>query len=118
MKDVCKEPRPMKTPFRNRAAAAIAAFALAALIAPAPAHAQYFGQNKVQYRDFDFKVLKTQHFDVYYYPEEEASAEESGRLAERWYTRFSRLFNHSFSKRQPLVLYASHPHFEQTNVLQ
>jgi hypothetical protein len=34
-----------------------------------PAAAQYFGQNKVQYRTFDFQVLKTQHFDFYYYPE-------------------------------------------------
>ena len=33
------------------------------------AAAQYFGRNKVQYRTFDFKVLKTEHFDVYYYSE-------------------------------------------------
>src|SRR6187455_2429026 len=117
MKDVCKEPRPMKTPFRNRAAVAIAAAALAALFAPAPAHAQYFGKNKVQYRDFDFKVLKTKNFDIYYYPEEEAAVEQAGRIAERWYARFSRLLNHRFGRRQPLILYASHPHFEQTNVL-
>jgi hypothetical protein len=37
-------------------------------------------------------------------------------MAERWYTRFSRLFDHTFVRRQPLVLYASHPHFTQTNV--
>jgi hypothetical protein len=29
--------------------------------------AQYFGRNKVQYSSFDFKVLHTEHFDVYYY---------------------------------------------------
>ena len=54
---------------------AILAFA-AVLAAPAAVSAQgdYFGQNKVQYRDFDFKVLKTEHFDIYYYPEEEAAA--------------------------------------------
>jgi len=27
--------------------------------------------NKVQYDKFDFKILKTQHFDVYFYPEME-----------------------------------------------
>jgi Tol biopolymer transport system component len=107
----------MKTLFRTAPVLGAAAFALA-LLAPAPAHAQYFGQNKVQYRDFDFKVLKTKNFDIYYYPEEAASAEQSGRLAERWYARYSRLFNHRFTRRQPLVLYASHPHFEQTNVLE
>jgi Tol biopolymer transport system component len=108
----------MKTPFRSRSVAVLAAVGLAAAFAPAPAHAQYFGQNKVQYRDFDFKVLKTANFDIYYYPEEQAAVEEAGRLAERWYARFSRVLNHRFAKRQPLVLYASHPHFEQTNVLQ
>ena len=39
------------------------------------AQAQYFGQNKVQYEKFDFKVKKTEHFDIYYYPEEEAAVE-------------------------------------------
>ena len=28
--------------------------------------AQYFGQNKVQYESFDFRVLETPHFDVYF----------------------------------------------------
>jgi hypothetical protein len=41
--------------------AALAAFA-------SPVEAQYFGRNKVQYESFDFKVLKTEHFDIYYYP--------------------------------------------------
>src|SRR6185295_7591310 len=39
-----------------------------------PVSAQYFGQNKVQYRNFDFQVLKTEHFDVYFYPREEEGA--------------------------------------------
>ncbi len=37
--------------------------AAAAALAPVPAAAQYFGQNKVQYSRFDFKVLETEHFD-------------------------------------------------------
>ena len=41
------------------------------LLSAAPrADAQYFGRNKVQYRTFDFQILKTEHFDLYYYPEE------------------------------------------------
>jgi Tol biopolymer transport system component len=83
-----------------------------------PAAAQYFGQNKVQYRTFDFQVLKTEHFDIYYYVEEEAAARDAARMAERWYARLSRVLDHQLSTRQPLVLYASHPHFEQTNVIE
>ncbi len=47
------------------------------------AEAQYFGQNKVQYEKFEFKVLKTDHFDIYYYPEEAASVQLAARMAER-----------------------------------
>ena len=39
----------------------------------------YFGRNKVQYRDFKFQVLKTEHFDIYFYPEEEAAARMASR---------------------------------------
>ena len=95
------------------------ALALAAVLwGAAPAHAQYFGQNKVQYRKFDFQVLKTEHFDIYYYPEEREAIEHAALMAERWYTRLSKVLVHHFDDRQALILYASHPHFEQTNVIE
>jgi Tol biopolymer transport system component len=94
-----------------------AVLCLITLIASAaPAEAQYFGRNKVRYDHLDFRVLKTDHFDIYYYPEEEEATRHAARLAERWYARFSQVLHHSFSRRQTLVLYASHPHFGQTNV--
>src|SRR5687767_11163150 len=83
----------------------------------ATAEAQYFGQNKVQYEKFDFKVKKTDHFDIYYYPQEEAAVQLAARMAERWYVRLSQLLRHELSSRQPLILYAAHPHFQQTNAL-
>ncbi len=82
-----------------------------------PADAQYFGRNKVQHQRFDFKVLTSEHFDVYYYPEEEAAVRLATRMAERWYSRLSQLLKHELSSRQKLILYAAHPHFQQTNVL-
>src|SRR5688572_22772731 len=82
-----------------------------------PAQAQYFGRNKVHYKEFKFEVLKTDHFDVYFYEEERQNAARVGRMAERWYARLSSVFEHELSSRQPLVLYASHPDFEQTNVV-
>jgi len=90
----------------------------AILAAAVPAQAQYFGQNKVQYDDFEFEVLATEHFDVYYYPIEADAARTVARMAERWYERLSTLLQHDLSSRQPLVLYASHPEFEQTNVIE
>jgi hypothetical protein len=91
--------------------------AMAALLCAAPAQAQYFGRNKVQYENFDFRVLKTEHFDVYFYPREQAAATAAARMAERWYARLSAVFAHRLSGRQPLILYATGPQFQQTNVV-
>lgn len=97
-----------------------AVLAIGALMGPAvellDAQAgRYFGRNKVVYRSFDFQVLKTEHFDIYYYTEEAEAAQMAGRMAERWYARLSRVLNHEFRRRQPIILYADHSDFEQTN---
>ena len=81
-----------------------------------PLAAQYFGQNKVQYRTFDFKIIQTEHFEVYYYPEERAAALDAARMAERGYARLSRILHHQFQSRKPIILYASQSDFQQTNV--
>ena len=83
----------------------------------APAAAQYFGQNKVQYETFDFRVAKTERFDIYFYAQIEDGVDIAARLAERWTTRLERLLDHRLSSRQPLVLYASSAHFQQTTVI-
>lgn len=82
-----------------------------------PSSAQYFGRNKVQHERFDFKVLTTDHFDIYYYPEEEAAVRIAARMAERWHSRLTTLLVHELQGRQPVIMYAAHPHFEQTNLL-
>jgi hypothetical protein len=91
--------------------------ALVAISLAAPAEAQYFGRNPVQWERMKFEVLKTEHFDIHYYPEEAQAAIEVGRLCERWYTRLSRILGHDFGERQPLILYGSHPQFQQTNTI-
>src|SRR5437867_11162872 len=94
-------------------------FALIVVLAiPAPASAQYFGRNKVQYKKLDFQVLKTEHFDIYFYPEEREGIDIAARMAERWHARLERVLAHQLRGRQPLVLYASHPDFEQTNAIE
>ncbi|MCC7009523.1 MAG: PD40 domain-containing protein [Acidobacteria bacterium] len=89
-----------------------------ALLAASPARAQSFGQNKVQYGHFDFQVLETPHFDIYFYTRERDAAREVARMAERWYGRLSTVLGAPLIGRQVVVLYASHAEFEQTNVLE
>lgn len=101
----------------SRILRAAAFIALCLGVACPDASAQYFGRNKVEYVDFEFKVFTTAHFDVYAYPHEEAAARLAARLAERWYARLSRVLGHELAGRQPLILYGSHPEFAQTNVV-
>lgn len=95
----------------------VAVSVVVVLLSASSLSAQYFGRNKVEYVDFDFRILATEHFDVYYYPREERAARIAAPLAERWYARFSTLLNHELSTRQPLVLYGSQAEFAQTNVV-
>lgn len=91
---------------------------LALVVLPAAAAgAQSFGRNKVHYDDLEFRVLETAHFNIHYYPAERAAAVEAARLAERWYDRLSVVLRDQFTTRQPIVLYASHAQFAQTNVV-
>lgn len=93
------------------------ALLLVALLAATPSFAQffYFGRNKVQYTEFEWHVLKTEHFDIYYYPEMKELAERGAFFAEEAYKRLEQKFNHSLNQRVPLIFYSSHLHFQQTN---
>ena len=83
----------------------------------ADASAQYFGQNKVSYRRHEFRVLETDHFDIYFHQERSEPVEVAGRLAERWWRRLSHFFGHELSGRQTIVLYSSKPDFDQTSIV-
>jgi hypothetical protein len=99
---------------KHRSGAALAA---ALLVIPASLSAQtYFGQNHVQYDNFRWRVLETEHFLVYYYPEERAATVDAARMAERAYAKLSRILDHQFREKKPIVLFASRSDFGQNNV--
>ncbi|MEO7458102.1 MAG: peptidase S9 [Gemmatimonadaceae bacterium] len=96
--------------------AALALLGALVFALPGSGGAQYFGRNKVQYEKFDFRILRTARFDLYYYPAESLIVHDAGRLAERWYARHSDSFRHTFD-RKSIVFYADQPDFQQTNVV-
>lgn len=100
---------------RSRFLPALLVAALLAALAPA-AQAQYFGRNKVRYDDFDFRILETEHFDLYYYEGMDQAARDVARMAERWYDRLSGILAHEFDERKSIVLYADDADFRQTNI--
>jgi hypothetical protein len=104
--------------------ARVAAFSVLPLVSvlcvrSVPAQAQYFafGQNKIQYRKLEWRVLKGPHIDLYYYPAEAELAPAALAYAEASYDTLSVQFGHAVARRVPLIVYASHTDFEQTNVL-
>src|SRR4051812_28737747 len=105
------------TAFSLRRLATLVSFVSVAAVATAPAGAQgYFGRNKVQYETFKWKIIKSEHFDNFFYPAESLVVNDAARMAERWFTRHSDTFRHAFD-RKSLIFYADHPDFQQTNVI-
>lgn len=79
--------------------------------------AEYFGKNKVQYESFDFQILKTKQFDIYYYREATEAVYDAARMLERWNRRLKLVFDYNLPKNQPIILYANHADFQQTNTI-
>src|SRR6266545_3287553 len=98
---------------------ALACVIIAAIGFTSALSAQYgsFGQNKIQYRRLDWRVLRGEHVDLYYYPEEEELGRVALAYAEESYDSLQRRFVHAVTRRIPLIVYASHSDFEQTNIL-
>ena len=108
------------TPLRRFARFAPMLGVLVSLLAGARvAEAQYFsfGQNKIQYRRLDWRILRGEHVDLYYYPAEADLAPAALAYAEASYDTLAIQFGHEVGSRIPLIVYASHTDFEQTNVL-
>lgn len=76
-----------------------------------------FGQNKIVYDTFKWSVYHSTHFDIYFYEEERPSLQRVVDSAESAYLDLSQKFNYQVSKKIPLIFYATHSAFEQTNVM-
>ncbi len=77
----------------------------------------YFGKNKVQYTDFEWQVLTTRHFEIYFYSAEREIAEIAAGCAENSYLFLENKFNHRIARKIPLIIYSSSNYFAQTNVI-
>ena len=62
-------------------------------------------------------MLKGPRVDVYYYPAEAELAPVALAYAEESYDALAVKFGHTVTSRVPLIVYASHSDFEQTNIL-
>lgn len=92
--------------------------ALLLLTALAPLQAQYFGRNKPTYQKHDFKVLQTEHFEIYQYLDNPERARELAAAAEMWYRMHESVLRDTFTEKNPMVIYNDHAGFQQTNTIQ
>ncbi|HXI00867.1 MAG TPA: basic secretory protein-like protein [Sphingobacteriaceae bacterium] len=83
-----------------------------------PVSAQYFGQNKVRYKNLKFKVYQTPHFELYHYLQNDSLVFNFAKEAEIWYDLHQQIFRDTFTRKNPFILYSNHPDFQQTTALQ
>jgi hypothetical protein len=100
----------------------LAGLALVAIVVAAvPAAAQYNyylgGKNKVRYDTFDWELYDTPHFRVSYYDRVEPQLDKIASFAESSYDELSRRLNFQVLEPIPLICYATHAEFEQTNII-
>ncbi|MCX7785486.1 MAG: BamA/TamA family outer membrane protein [candidate division WOR-3 bacterium] len=77
----------------------------------------YFSKNKVQYQDFQFKILSTTHFNIYFYEGGEGLAEYASKYAEDFYQKIASALKTEIKNKIPLIIYNSPNEFGQTNII-
>ncbi len=76
-----------------------------------------FGKNKVQHHDFDWKYIETEHFRIYYYQGGENLADFTADVAEKSLKRLKNDMMFVPRSKIHVLVYNSHNHFEETNVM-
>src|SRR6187397_1764694 len=76
----------------------------------------YYGKNRIRFNDFKWNIYKTDHFEIYYYPEIEAQLERVTSYAESAYQQVSSDLKHDLAFKVPLVLYKTQSEFQQQNI--
>ena len=76
----------------------------------------YYSKNLVHYDNFDWHIYKTDHFEIYYYPDIEQHLERVAGYAEGAYEQVSSDLKHDIAFKIPLIIFKTHSEFEQQNV--
>ncbi|MDI6781626.1 MAG: peptidase MA family metallohydrolase [bacterium] len=95
----------------------IALLSIIMLLASSASAQDGFGKNKVRYNKVDWKVLKTEHFEVYHDQKTENLARVAASMAEEAYASISQSLQHQVSNPIPFIVFKSHYDFQQTNII-
>ncbi|MBS4034463.1 MAG: PD40 domain-containing protein [Ignavibacterium sp.] len=76
-----------------------------------------FGKNKVQYKNFDWFYIQTDHFDIYFTNGGETITEFAAHAAEKALSSIQKTFRFRINNRITLIVYNSQNDFQETNVI-
>ena len=76
----------------------------------------YYGKNRPRYVTFEWHIYKTDHFDIFYYPELEKHLARVTGYAESAYQKISADLKHDLGNRIPLILYKTQADFQLQNI--
>ena len=75
-----------------------------------------FGQNRIQYKNFNWLFYTTSHFDVYYYDEGGKYAKEAIDYLEDEFNRLTDVLGYAPSAKTKIVIYNSYNDLQQSNI--
>lgn len=76
-----------------------------------------FGKNKVQYKDFSWYYIQTNHFDIYFSQEGKTLTEFTAKIAEESIESIQKSFDYSVNNRITIIIFNSTNDFQETNVI-
>ena len=77
---------------------------------------QEFGKNRVQYKKFEWKMITTKHFTIYYYGGGNSLAHNTARYAETDYEEITNTIGYLPPAKTTIILYNSISDHQQSNI--
>ncbi len=77
---------------------------------------EVFGQNRIQFKEFDWKYLSSENFDVHFYGERKKAAEDALQYLESEFDRITDLLGFYPYQKTKVFLYNSITDLQQSNI--
>ncbi|GAB2514298.1 hypothetical protein GCM10027085_00010 [Spirosoma aerophilum] len=75
-----------------------------------------FGKNRIQYRNFEWKIIRTANFEIYYYQDGSQIANLTAQYAESEFDRVTELLGYTPYNRAKIFLFNSPEELAQNNI--
>lgn len=75
-----------------------------------------FGKNRIQYRDFEWKIIRTSNFEIYYYQDGTQIANLTAQYAESEFDRITEFLGYTPYNRVKIFLFNSPSELAQSNI--